>query len=303
MVTTNNTEPELDNANWSDTPVEVTIDNNVAKTYYVWTRDGINITSQTISSYMLTEDVGTGSTLTLRYQNSGGDILTTGCVLEGTPVYVNGSIRTGYNSLILTSTTTSTEVISNNSVQIINGNTTISSVAALDQFKLTANPNGGTLSSTNGWTGTGNTSVKLVTYDAAYGTLPNAPTRTGYEFAGWSLLPDGYTQVEYVQSNGTQYINSQIIPDTGTSVDVKFLFDSMSTQWQNILGSRTTAATDDQFSFSSSSNNASAGFGAQEISLGKVFAANNTYEVSMDGTNIKINGKSNISKEKKVVKI
>lgn len=290
MVTTTSQTPTLDDVNWSDTPTEITIDNSSARTYYVWARDGVNIVSDTIDTYLLTADVGTGSTLTLRYQNSGGAILSTGYVLEGTPVHVNGSIRSEYNSLVLTSTATTTEVISNNSIQMINGNTTISSVAVLDQFTLTADPNGGTLSSTTGWTGSGDTSIKLVSYDAQYGTLPNAPTKDGYEFTGWSLLPDGYTEVEYVQSNGSQYINSGYVPNSGTAVDVKFLFDSMSSQWQNVLGSRTTAATDDQFSFSSSNNNASAGFGAQEISLGKVFAANKTYEVSMDGTNIKIDG-------------
>ena len=290
MVTDTNTVPSIDDVNWSDTPTEFTIDNTEAKTYYVWTRDGANIVSETINTYLLTADVGTGSTLTLRYQNSGGAILSTGYVLDGTPVHVNGSIRAEYNSLVLTSTTTTTEVISNNSVQMINGNTTISSVAVLDQFTLTADANGGSIPITAGWTGSGDTSIKLVTYDAQYGTLPNAPTKAGYEFAGWSLLPDGYTEVEYVQSSGTQYINSGYVPNTDTAVDVKFLFNSMSSQWQNVLGSRTTAATDDQFSFSSSNNNASAGFGAQEISLGKVFAANITYEVSMDKTNIKING-------------
>ena len=290
MVTDSNTTPSLDDANWSDTPTEFTIDNTEPKVYHVWVRDGINIVSDTINTYLLTANVGSGSTLTLRYQNSGGAILSTGYVLDGTPIHVSGSIRTGYNSLVLTSTTTTTKVISNDSVHIINRNTTISSEAVLDQFTLTADPNGGTIPSTNGWTGSGDTSIKLVTYDAQYGTLPNAPTKEGYEFAGWSLLPDGYTEVEYVQSSGTQYINSGYVPNSGTSVDVKFLFDSMSSQWQNVLGSRTTATTDDQFSFSSSSSAASAGFGAQEISLGKVFAANKTYEVSMDETNIKING-------------
>lgn len=36
-------------------------------------------------------------------------------------------------------------------------------------------------------------------------TPPTAPTKYGYSFAGWELL---YTQLEYIQSTGTQYIDT-----------------------------------------------------------------------------------------------
>ena len=302
MVTDSNTVPSIDDSNWSEIPTEFTIDNTTEKTYYVWVRDGININSSSISTYLLTANQGSGSVLHLRYQNSGGTILTTGYVLDGTPVYVDGSIRTGYNSLVLTKTTTTADVINNNSVHIIDGNTTISSIAVLDQYTLTAVPNGGTIPSTNGWIGSGDTSVKLVTYDSPYGTLPNDPTRNGYEFAGWSLLPDGYTEVQYVQSNGTQYINSQYIPNTGTSAYAKFSFDSLTTAYQNVLGSRTTATSEDQFSFSTNNSSASAGFGAQELVLGAVLNRTNTiYEVSMDKNHISINGNSTGSFAQKTI--
>ena len=72
-------------------------------------------------------------------------------------------------------------------------------------YTVTANASGGSISSTTGWTGTGNTATKQVAYNSAYGLLPTI-ARSGYTFGGWSLLPDGYTQVEYIQSTGTQYI-------------------------------------------------------------------------------------------------
>ena len=95
----------------------------------------------------------------------------------------------------------------------INANTTVTAnfTRTANNYTVTANANGGSITSTTGWTGTGNTSIKGVTYDAAYGTLPTV-SKEGYTFKGWSLIPDGFKQVEYIASTGTQYIdiNTQI---------------------------------------------------------------------------------------------
>ena len=50
---------------------------------------------------------------------------------------------------------------------------------------LTANANGGTITSTNGWSGTGETATKYIAYGSEYGSFPNA-TRQGYRLVGWS---------------------------------------------------------------------------------------------------------------------
>jgi len=55
-----------------------------------------------------------------------------------------------------------------------------------NNYTVTANANGGSISSTTGWTGIGNSATKTVIYDNAYGTLPE-PTKTGYTFSGWYL--------------------------------------------------------------------------------------------------------------------
>ena len=49
--------------------------------------------------------------------------------------------------------------------------------------------------------------------NTTYGGLPT-PTREGYTFMGWSKsnLPDGYQEVEYIESTGTQYIDTNVIP-------------------------------------------------------------------------------------------
>ena len=90
-------------------------------------------------------------------------------------------------------------------------------------YTVTANANGGTIATTTGWTGAGNTSTKSVTYNEEYGTLPTV-SRTGYTFEGWSLLPEsllpeGYKQVEYIESTGTQYIDTGIYPNQDTSIE------------------------------------------------------------------------------------
>lgn len=42
-------------------------------------------------------------------------------------------------------------------------------------------------------------------------------------------VPSGYTQIEYIESNGTEYIDTEVIPDSGTpcqtkvSADIQFL--------------------------------------------------------------------------------
>ena len=56
-------------------------------------------------------------------------------------------------------------------------------------------------------------------------TVPPAPTKPGYTFNGWKVQkvtpPDGYTQLEYLESTGTQYI------DTG----VKLTSDDVIYEW------------------------------------------------------------------------
>ena len=54
-----------------------------------------------------------------------------------------------------------------------------------NKYTVTAHANGGAIASTTGWEGTGESATKQVTYDSAYGTLPEV-TKTGYTFKGWN---------------------------------------------------------------------------------------------------------------------
>lgn len=41
-------------------------------------------------------------------------------------------------------------------------------------------------------------------------------------------LPEGYTQLSYIQSTGTQYINTGVIGKSGLEADIKLSFTSIS---------------------------------------------------------------------------
>ena len=68
--------------------------------------------------------------------------------------------------------------------------TTLSLVYTADTYTLTADANEGTIEETTGWTGTGATATKTITYDSTYGTLPTVK-RTGYTFTGWTSIISG----------------------------------------------------------------------------------------------------------------
>ncbi len=49
--------------------------------------------------------------------------------------------------------------------------------------------------------------------------LPSPPTKRGYTFKGWVA---GYTRLEYIESTGTQYIDTGVAYTDGISIDIKF---------------------------------------------------------------------------------
>ena len=58
-------------------------------------------------------------------------------------------------------------------------------------------------------------------------------------------LPEGYTALEYIQSSGTQWINTEITPSQDTKVIIKF----MANEWgyESLIGGRATSDSNDQF--------------------------------------------------------
>ena len=54
---------------------------------------------------------------------------------------------------------------------------------------------------------------------------------------GASVLPSGYTELEYIQSSGTQYIDTGVVANTLTSVDMNFEWLGTNTAWVTVFGS------------------------------------------------------------------
>ena len=106
-------------------------------------------------------------------------------------VYAGKVTNTANNAVSFTNvkigsmgTTTATKYSATSKV-LYTDNHTLFAIWTPNTYTVTADANGGTIPTTSGWTGTGATATKQVTYDSAYGNLPQA-TRTGYEFKGWN---------------------------------------------------------------------------------------------------------------------
>ncbi len=57
-----------------------------------------------------------------------------------------------------------------------------------------------------------------------------------------SKYSGGYTRLAYIQSTGSQYIDTGYIHDTTTKVDLRISFTSVGEQWQSFYGARNTKA-------------------------------------------------------------
>ena len=181
-----------------------------------------------------------------------------------------------------------------------------------NQYLVSFNANGG-----------GKIAPKTVTYGSTYGTLPT-PTRNGYTFAGWSLVPSEYQQVEYISSSGTQYIDTNIKPtnELGVSATLsssnitadKLYFGSKGTDnsrfwignvnsqayfgWNSVLGPRQSISENTIFSIKMNYlNDRKTFFNNSNINSNIATLATNTYPIYIFAGNVAgtANYKSNIS--------
>ena len=58
-------------------------------------------------------------------------------------------------------------------------------------------------------------------------------------------LPSGYTAVNYLQSSGTQWINTEITPSQDTKVIIKFMANGWG--YESLIGGRAGSNSNDQF--------------------------------------------------------
>ena len=75
-------------------------------------------------------------------------------------------------------------------------------------------------------------------YDGAL-TIPDTPpTKTGYTFDGWKVrdLPHGYTKLEYIQTDGNSWIDTNIIP-TATTLRIDYKMQLLGKDYVSLFGS------------------------------------------------------------------
>ncbi len=121
-------------------------------------------------------------------------------------------------------------------------------------------------------------------------------------------VPVEYQEVKYLESTGIQWINTEYIPNTETKAVITFSFTSWqrgtnATTWYNILGSRTSYTSVDQFSFTTNAiNQMYAGFGAAEKSAtSNINTLNSKNTVEMDKKQLKSNGVTKITFDNKII--
>ena len=76
------------------------------------------------------------------------------------------------------------------------------------------------------------TASNSCTYDTPI-SLPANPTKPGYKFKGWNIIPG--TLVEYIQSTGKQWINTGIIGNEKTWIEVSYQNFTDTTNKENVL--------------------------------------------------------------------
>ena len=131
-------------------------------------------------------EMGEAREFTITFNANGGSVGTNTKTVYYDEAYgdLPTATRTGYTFAgWYTSSTGGTNITKTSTVTNSNAHTLYAHWTA-NQYKVTLNANGGSVS----------TSTITVTYDSTYGTLPN-PSRSNYDFSGWYTATSGGTQV------------------------------------------------------------------------------------------------------------
>lgn len=82
---------------------------------------------------------------------------------------------------------------------------------------------------------------KIVDIDSKNVQSLSKDTEWIFQYVAGPLLPDGYTQLEYIQSSGSQYINTGFKPNQDTKISITVDFPLSGTTW--LYGGRASAGS------------------------------------------------------------
>lgn len=90
--------------------------------------------------------------------------------------------------------------------------------------------------------------VELITSENEDGSTTTYPTFATMDYSNpeEDLIPDDYTVLEYIQSTGTQYIDTLVKPNQDTRI--VFVFDPITSKEEWYFGTRSSASASDRFS-------------------------------------------------------
>lgn len=102
-------------------------------------------------------------------------------------------------------------------------------------------------------------------------------------------LPSGYTQLEYIESTGTQYIDTGVVPDSNTKVECDFLAKTLDC---GVFGARIDYNSNAFTLFWSVTNAAAIEIGNTFFALGPKATVGKRYVVEMSATSFKLDGET-----------
>lgn len=109
------------------------------------------------------------------------------------------------------------------------------------------------------------------------------------EVMGAMSLPSGYTRLEYIESTGTQYINTGVTPDANTKVECDFLAKTLDC---GVFGARIDYNSNAFTLFWSATNAAAIEIGNVFFAIGAKAVVNKRCIVEMSATSFKLDGET-----------
>ena len=178
-------EISIDNTNWISASSGINYNDVITKT----TDDKIVYVKATADKYA-DSDSGKSSTvkvysLTLKKETGISKVTGNGNYISGRTVSISATATSGYTFGKWTGATVTNASSANTTVKVTAA-TTVTATATANVYTVTLNSKNEKIDSSDSWTlsSDSSTATKKITFNTAYGNLPNA-SKDGYSFEGW----------------------------------------------------------------------------------------------------------------------
>ena len=127
------------------------------------------------------------------------------------------------------------------------------------------------------------------TYDGTLTPPATIPTKTGYTFKGWTVrdVPDGYTKLQYLQSSGAAYIDTQYTGNQNTEIITKSL---VTTTGRFVYGASTSSNSRAITAYVSASGNWRMASSAIAVSNSSAYTINKIHNTKHNKNGVWVDG-------------